>query len=51
MENCGITYIFVGYSVDCAYGVYRMLNLNTKRRVHPELLFGGKNGARTELIF
>jgi hypothetical protein len=29
LKNCGLIFMFVGYSVDHANDVYRMLNLNS----------------------
>jgi hypothetical protein len=34
LNDQGLTSIFVGYSVNYANEVYRMLNLNTKRIIH-----------------
>jgi hypothetical protein len=34
LKNRGLTYMFVGYSVDHANNVYIMLNLNTKRIIN-----------------
>jgi hypothetical protein len=34
VKNRGTTYMFVGYSVNQANDVYRMLNLDTKRIIH-----------------
>jgi hypothetical protein len=31
LKNCGLTCMFVGYSVDHANDAYRILNLNSKR--------------------